>query len=69
VDSVARTAEQAASLKPDRISVFGYAHVPWFKKHQKMINDAELPGVRERYAQATGATIKIALVPAKGTGA
>ena len=53
VESVAKTAEQAAGLRPDRISVFGYAHVPWFKKHQKMINDAELPGVRERYAQAT----------------
>ena len=46
------TAQQAASLKPDRISVFGYAHVPWFKKHQKMINDADLPGVTARYAQA-----------------
>ena len=45
--------QQAAELKPDRISVFGYAHVPWFKKHQKMISDAELPGVNARYAQAT----------------
>ena len=53
VASVAKTAEQAASLKPDRISVFGYAHVPWFKKHQRMISDADLPGVKERYAQAT----------------
>lgn len=53
VASVAKTAEQAASLKPDRISVFGYAHVPWFKKHQRMISDADLPGVHERYAQAT----------------
>jgi oxygen-independent coproporphyrinogen-3 oxidase len=53
VESVAKTAQQAAELKPDRISVFGYAHVPWFKKHQKMINDAELPGVNARYAQAT----------------
>lgn len=53
VESVARTAEQAAGLKPDRISVFGYAHVPWFKKHQKMISDADLPGVHARYAQAT----------------
>ena len=53
VESVAKTAEQAASLRPDRVSVFGYAHVPWFKKHQKMISDADLPGVRERYAQAT----------------
>jgi oxygen-independent coproporphyrinogen-3 oxidase len=52
-DSVARTAQQAASLKPERIAVFGYAHVPWFKKHQTMIKDEELPGVSERYHQAT----------------
>ena len=45
VESVASTARQAAELQPDRIAVFGYAHVPWFKKHQKMINEAELPGV------------------------
>lgn len=53
VESVAKTAQQAAELQPERISVFGYAHVPWFKKHQTMISDAELPGVKERYAQAT----------------
>jgi oxygen-independent coproporphyrinogen-3 oxidase len=52
VESVAKTAQQAAELQPERISVFGYAHVPWFKKHQKMINEAELPGVIERYNQA-----------------
>ncbi len=51
-DSVAKTARQAARLAPDRIAVFGYAHVPWFKKHQKMIDEAELPGVAERYEQA-----------------
>lgn len=51
-DSVIRTARQTAELQPDRVSVFGYAHVPWFKKHQRMINEAELPGVAERYAQA-----------------
>ncbi|MBI2717691.1 MAG: oxygen-independent coproporphyrinogen III oxidase [Rhizobiales bacterium] len=50
--SVARTAQQAATLAPERLAVFGYAHVPWFKKHQKMISDADLPGVAERYAQA-----------------
>jgi oxygen-independent coproporphyrinogen-3 oxidase len=52
-DSVIKTAHQAAGLKPDRIAVFGYAHVPWFKRHQKMIADADLPGVTERYDQAT----------------
>ena len=50
--SVGRTAQQAAGLAPERLAVFGYAHVPWFKKHQRMIADAELPGVNERYAQA-----------------
>lgn len=53
VESVARTAQQAAGLAPDRIAVFGYAHVPWFKKHQKMIDEEVLPGVAERYNQAT----------------
>lgn len=53
VDSVARTARQAAELAPDRIAVFGYAHVPWFKKHQKMIDETVLPGVTERYNEAT----------------
>lgn len=53
VDGVRQTAKQAAALRPNRISVFGYAHVPWFKKHQRMISDAELPGVSERYEQAT----------------
>ncbi|MCB1378188.1 MAG: oxygen-independent coproporphyrinogen III oxidase [Alphaproteobacteria bacterium] len=53
VASVTRTARQAAELAPDRIAVFGYAHVPWFKKHQKMIADQDLPGVAERYRQAT----------------
>lgn len=52
VESVATTAQQAAELGPERIAVFGYAHVPWFKKHQQMIKDADLPGVNERYDQA-----------------
>ncbi len=50
--SVAKTAMQAAELRPERLAVFGYAHVPWFKKHQRMIAEADLPGVSERYAQA-----------------
>jgi oxygen-independent coproporphyrinogen-3 oxidase len=53
VGSVRQTAKQAAALRPNRISVFGYAHVPWFKKHQRMISDSELPGISERYEQAS----------------
>ena len=49
---VERTVELSLALKPDRIAVFGYAHVPWFKKHQSVIRDEDLPGVRERFQQA-----------------
>ncbi|MET3584982.1 oxygen-independent coproporphyrinogen-3 oxidase [Pseudorhizobium tarimense] len=49
--SLERTMTDIISLDPDRIALFGYAHVPWMKKHQTMISDAALPGVSERYAQ------------------
>lgn len=52
VASVSETVEQALSLRPDRIAFFGYAHVPWFKKHQTMIDDAWLPGPAARYQQS-----------------
>ncbi|MBU6419504.1 MAG: oxygen-independent coproporphyrinogen III oxidase [Proteobacteria bacterium] len=41
--SVTRTAWLALELAPDRAAVFGYAHVPWMKKHQKLISEAALP--------------------------
>ncbi len=40
--------EQVLTLKPDRIALFGYAHVPWMKKHQEMIPTEALPGMPER---------------------
>ena len=51
-DSIRATAEQVLTLRPDRIALFGYAHVPWFKKHQQMIDEAALPDSKERYAQS-----------------
>jgi oxygen-independent coproporphyrinogen-3 oxidase len=49
---ITRTLEIALEMRPDRFAVFGYAHVPWFKKHQQMILDEDLPDVHERLAQA-----------------
>src|SRR5215468_4740385 len=37
VDSCLATVRRCLELKPDRFSVFGYAHVPSFKKHQRKI--------------------------------
>jgi oxygen-independent coproporphyrinogen-3 oxidase len=54
-DSVARSAELALELAPDRVSVFGYAHVPWMKKHQQVIAEADLADAAGRWAQAAAA--------------
>lgn len=49
--TVEKTIAQVLSLAPDRIALFGYAHVPWMKTHQKMIDETVLPDVTERFAQ------------------
>ena len=46
------TLDQALSLTPDRLAIFGYAHVPWFKKHQTMIDEEWLPDPAARLDQA-----------------
>ncbi len=46
------TVEKAIELAPDRIALFGYAHVPWMKKHQSMIREDLLPGPQARFEQA-----------------
>jgi len=46
------TAKTAAAMRPDRLAVFGYAHVPSFKKHQRMIEEATLPDSLARMEQA-----------------
>jgi oxygen-independent coproporphyrinogen-3 oxidase len=37
------TLEEVVKLRPDRIAVFNYAHVPWLKPHQKLIHPEDLP--------------------------
>lgn len=49
------TLQRVVSLAPDRIALFGYAHVPWMKKHQEMIPPEALPGIEERFTQAESA--------------
>ena len=52
-EGVVSTARRALDLKADRIAVFGYAHVPWMKRHQALIPEDQLPGPLDRYAQAS----------------
>jgi oxygen-independent coproporphyrinogen-3 oxidase len=52
VASCLDTVRRSVELRPDRFSVFGYAHVPSFKKHQRMIKEAWLPDSPERLDQS-----------------
>ncbi len=50
--TIEQTIKQVIALEPDRIALFGYAHVPWMKKHQNLIPNEALPDTGERLAQA-----------------
>ena len=42
-ESFAETLEDIVSLQPDRLAVFSYAHVPWIKPSQKILETENLP--------------------------
>jgi len=59
VGDVKRTVDLAVRLRPDRVAVFGYAHVPWMKSHQKMIPEHALPDAEHRFKQAEAAAARL----------
>jgi len=42
-DSFGRTVDAILEMEPDRLAVFSYAHVPWIKPAQKLLEDKVLP--------------------------
>ncbi len=54
--TVSRSIEQVRTLEPDRVALFGYAHVPWMKPNQKLIPEAALPDALARVRQASVAS-------------
>jgi oxygen-independent coproporphyrinogen-3 oxidase len=53
---VVRSVEAVLALEPDRVALFGYAHVPWMMRHQRLLEEAALPGPCERAAQFEAAS-------------
>lgn len=53
--SIRRTVSLAAEMRPDRAAIFGYAHVPWMARRQRMIDEAALPGADARLRMAATA--------------
>ncbi len=51
-DSFRRTLDHVSDLGPDRLAIYGYAHVPWMSKRQVMIKDDTLPDAMARFELA-----------------
>ncbi len=54
-EHVIETALFVAGQDADRVATFGYAHVPWMKKHQNGFSTADLASGEERFRQAEAA--------------
>ncbi|WP_319024996.1 oxygen-independent coproporphyrinogen III oxidase [Nisaea nitritireducens] len=52
VSDAVRSVKLALTLEPSRVAVFGYAHVPWMRKHQNLIPTEALPSPEVRRDQA-----------------
>ncbi len=58
-DCVVAMVDRAMTLEPNRIALFGYAHVPWMKSHQRLIDETALPSAADRLAQFDAATARL----------
>jgi oxygen-independent coproporphyrinogen-3 oxidase len=59
VEHLRNSIRLSAAMRPNRIALFGYAHVPWFKKRQRLIAEDALPGSAERFDQAEAARTEL----------
>ena len=50
LDTFAETVDKVVDISPERIAVFNYAHVPWLKKHQAVMNQDAMPSPDQRLA-------------------
>ena len=48
-ESFERTLRDIIELGPDRVACFSYAHVPWVRPHQKLINTDNMPSGFEKF--------------------
>jgi oxygen-independent coproporphyrinogen-3 oxidase len=59
-DSFARTIDDVLTLRPDRLAVFSYAHVPWIKPSQRIFEkQANLPSTEEKLKMLATAVRKL----------
>ncbi|MCB1528664.1 MAG: oxygen-independent coproporphyrinogen III oxidase [Hyphomicrobiaceae bacterium] len=59
LETVDQTMSKVLELKPDRIALFGYAHLPQRITHQRLIDDDTLPDTPARFAQVSKASERL----------
>lgn len=52
IDILQETLEQTVALLPERIALFGYAHIPTLIPRQRQIDDSRLPDANQRFDMA-----------------
>jgi oxygen-independent coproporphyrinogen-3 oxidase len=66
VETFRRTLASVTDMLPDRIAVYSYAHVPWLRPNQKVIDPFDLPdanGKRALVGSAIDAFVRSGYVP------
>jgi oxygen-independent coproporphyrinogen-3 oxidase len=56
LETFTRTLDTVVSMRPDRVAVYSYAHVPWLRPHQSRIDVSTLPD-RDLKFELIGAAI------------
>jgi oxygen-independent coproporphyrinogen-3 oxidase len=51
-ESFSQTLAHVVAMSPDRLAIYGYAHVPWMSKRQVLIKEETLPDTVQRFALA-----------------
>ena len=57
LDTFRRTLDSVVDMAPDRVAVYSYAHVPWLRPHQKLIDPKDLPDASLKF-ELFGAAIE-----------
>ena len=68
LDTMSATIAQVLTLSPERIALFGYAHVPHMAKRQKLIDEAALTDEILRYRLAESAAAQFQTAGFKAIG-
>ncbi len=58
-DDVVSTLDTVLTLRPERVALFGYAHVPWARANQKLIRDEDLADAEGRLEQSEAAAERL----------